>query len=268
MNEATSEGMQVVLEMPRILRTFATECRRNKVVVGDTFDDFAAHYFAGLAGCDLVPKGKGSTTTPPPIPPLPPTSDVVPEVAAVINPYADNQRVEDVPKDLNEEDAAAVRIQSVQKGRAARKQHEKQTADRNLGAHLREQKQRFLSGPRKAPVGEAHEVAIFEDSSSEDVFKVVFAVREVEGEGKVFVSELTEETLVSIVPPTCTIQAFWKACATNEADLFAFNDKDFPAVSFAVTVKSGRKSTAQAEIPLCDMSDPSAQKTYFTDPFV
>ena len=54
MNEVRGDGIETVIEVPRILRDFAKEIRRAKVDNIDWFYDAATRHFAELAGCEVT----------------------------------------------------------------------------------------------------------------------------------------------------------------------------------------------------------------------
>ena len=176
--------------------------------------------------------------------------------------------------DDGDANAAATKIQAVQKGRMTRKQ--RPGSDRTYSDLMWEQKRRFLPGPRLvrgirveggAPES-AYDLSILDGPTADAApFKVIFALRDA-ATGTVHAAELTEHTLPTVVPTTCTVQAFWKACATHEGgdEGLAFFPSGSPSPSLSVGVPCGRSERGTAEVPVCEVSADLAA-SYFEAPY-
>ncbi|KAJ9454104.1 hypothetical protein DIPPA_03457 [Diplonema papillatum] len=258
MNEVAGDGIDVVKELPRILRDFATECRRERVVMGPLFDDFATRYFAERAGCAVEGESEanrlGLTETP-----------AAPSIVTK----------EHVARDYTDaENRAAIQIQAHQRGRQTRAMRKRAAPNTWAGF---ESKLKHMPEPLKMEFGAGLVLAIFHKMEVQQggegeietmyIDKVVFAVKE-PATGRCYASQLTPETLPPVLPMLMSFATFWASLKAAPASSFTFDAAAFPAALLAIDLASGKGCRDTVKIPCVDMGDSNVDKDLFVTPFL
>eukprot|EP01063_Lacrimia_lanifica_P001998 TRINITY_DN11039_c0_g1_i1.p1 TRINITY_DN11039_c0_g1~~TRINITY_DN11039_c0_g1_i1.p1 ORF type:complete len:262 (+),score=99.84 TRINITY_DN11039_c0_g1_i1:55-840(+) len=260
MNQVVGDGIQVVLEMPCVLRAFAAACRKEKVQNELHLHDFATRYFAALANCEVTGRSKAQMRGIVP-------DDYDPMVAATAKKERESTRIpilhQSQPAVLEggstaDEDEAARKIQSLQKGRNARK-----AVAAELGGCI-EAKARAMPAPRKlTPEGSPYEYAIFDAANPDGGKAVVFAVRHL-ATGAIHAVH-ADDNLKFRIPASCTYMSFWKQLAEAPQEAFAFEDGS-PQSTLTVAL-AGPRTTEHFTLQLTPVGDSDVSAAYFEEPF-